>query len=183
MDGHAGKKSKILCNTWIALRKYGSLSLLNMSLLWFKTVPQTVSWSPTPLVSDFEGSCERQSWFWAPLLCFSWGKCILWRRHCELCFTERSVHGHLTAEDASDCATVTWAPGFTAAAATRLLIRLNCEGSFCVLDTCPLGTGLRPPTHFPQVTEQLSDGIIWLSSFGAACRSFLKHYVRHNVHD
>nr|XP_020748046.1 sorting nexin-3-like [Odocoileus virginianus texanus] len=42
-------------------------------------------------------------------------------------------------------------------------------------------TGLRPPTHFPQVTEQLSDGIIWSSSFGAVCRSSLKHYAPHNV--
>lgn len=78
---------------------------------------------------------------------------------------------------------IPWAPVFTAAATTRLLIKPNCESSFCALDTCPLGTGLRPPTHFPQVTEQLSDGIIWSSSFGAACRSFLKHYTLHNMHD
>ena len=83
----------------------------------------------------------------------------------------------------SDNTAQTWAPGFTVAATTRLLIRPNCEGSFCALDTCPLGTGLRPPTHFPQVTEQLSDGIIWSSSFGAVCRSSLKHYAPHNVHD
>ena len=90
---------------------------------------------------------------------------------------------HLRSKRAFNSTALIWAPGSTAAATTRLLIRPNCEGSFCALDTCPLGTGLRPPTHFPQVTEQLSDGIIWSSSFGAACRSSLRHYALHNVHD
>lgn len=151
-----------------------------MFIPWINTVPGTPSLSLTSLACGVGGgeSGERQraspghSSVSPEAMTFCAGAAV-----------SVSAQSHLMARQASSSTAVTWAPGFTVAAATRLLIRPNCEGSFCALDTCPLGTGLRPPTHFPQVTEQLSDGIIWSGSLGAARRSFLKHYALHNVHD
>lgn len=150
-----------------------------MFVPWIKTVPHTPTLSLTSLA---RGSPRGREPVLDPVLF------LLKQRHFVQLPLWAFLHYAFSAchpmwrQDSNSMA-VTWTPGFTAAATTRLLIRPNCEGSFCALDTCPLGTGLRPPTHFPQVTEQLSDGIIWSSSFGAACRSSLKHYALHNVHD
>lgn len=152
-----------------------TLSVTNMFVLWIRAVP--CCWHLW--LGGVRQEAESQGWTHSVS-----PEATTFRAGAMVSVSALSLRRcHLMSRQASNNTALIWAPGFTAAATTRLLIRPNCEGSFCALDTCPLGTGLRPPTHFPQVMEQLSDGIIWSSSFGAACRSSLKHYALHNVHD